>query len=124
MLPPIFKVMKAEETELRASAISLLSIVAETEPYPLLPHIQQIADYIHHLLVFEEHVETRRGAVALIVFLFQGLGFRALRSLPSDVLKTFYRDLSYIEATDQDSLTKGHAKVALLEINDLVKGLF
>lgn len=120
VLPVIFKTMRHESEIIRSSSLSLLSQVAETDPYAILPYIHQLADYFHTLLDLEKVVETRRGVVGIIVFLFQGLGMQVLKSLPTEVLRSFYRDLKYVSASDSDSLTRGHACVALEEINEIM----
>ena len=50
------------DPECKASAVALISVIAEVAPLTLLGCIQQIWDYVHGVLIFERDVkEMARG---------------------------------------------------------------
>ncbi|KND01077.1 uncharacterized protein SPPG_09177 [Spizellomyces punctatus DAOM BR117] len=123
ILPPILRVMHDPAKELRASALSLLACVAETAPLALLPVLYQVMDYVRNLLVFEKDVEPRRGAIVTLLSLIRGLGENILATLPPDLVKEISKQLRITESTDADELTRVHARTALNDIREIVRGV-
>lgn len=122
ILPPILHVLLSPTKELRSSALSLLSCVAETSPLSLLPFLYQIMDYVRNLLLLEKSVETRRGAVVFLLCLLRGLRENILTTLDSDGIEEIRTRLRIVEANDEDELTRIHARTALADLNDYLTG--
>lgn len=58
----------------------------------------------------------------MILSLFRGLAQQTLYEYPSESLKRTYRTLRYIEETDADELTRYQARVALSDLDDIMRG--
>ena len=58
----------------------------------------------------------------LILSLFRGLASQALYEYPAESLKRTYRTLRYIEETDADELTRYQARVALSDLDEIMRG--
>lgn len=101
---------------MRASAISCLAMISQEAPLTLLPIIYQVMQYFINLLAFEDSVEVRRGAVFNFASLIKGLDESFFTHLPGDIIASIQRQLEYIEATDQDPLTKSHARDAISQV--------
>ncbi|KAJ3179698.1 transmembrane and coiled-coil domains-containing protein 7 [Gaertneriomyces sp. JEL0708] len=121
ILPAILCVLLDERRELRSSAQSLLACIAEVSPFSLLPVIHQVWDYVKHSLILEKSVETRRGAMMIIVFLIRGLGPRLFETVAMDVIKSIRTQIQITAENDEDELTRGHAKVALDDLETIVR---
>ncbi|ORY46400.1 hypothetical protein BCR33DRAFT_715498 [Rhizoclosmatium globosum] len=88
---------------LRGSAIVLLGVVAETAPFPLLPFIHQILDYIENTLILEtKDAVMRQGAVLALLTLIRGMD----------------GTLKIVNEMDPDELTRYNAGIALEELRD------
>ncbi len=61
ILPPILKVLHDPRPQLKSSALSLITEIAQTSPFALIPFIHQLVDFIHHIFLLEKTPETRRG---------------------------------------------------------------
>lgn len=57
----------------------------------------------------------------LILSLFRGLAAQTLYEYPAESLKRTYRTLRYIEETDSDDLTRYQARVALSDLDDIMR---
>ncbi|KAI9008100.1 armadillo-type protein [Gaertneriomyces semiglobifer] len=123
ILPAILRVLLDERRELRSSAQSLLACIAEVSPFSLLPVIHQVWDYVKHSLILEKSVETRRGAMMIIVFLIRGLGPRLFETVAMDVIKSMRTQIQITAENDEDELTRGHAKVALTDLETIVRSM-
>lgn len=58
----------------------------------------------------------------LILSLFRGLAAQTLYEYPTESLRRTYRTLRYIEETDPDDLTRYQARVALSDLDDIMRG--
>ncbi len=58
----------------------------------------------------------------LILSLFRGLAAQTLYEYPTESLRRTYRTLRYIEETDSDELTRYQARVALSDLDDIMRG--
>lgn len=58
----------------------------------------------------------------LILSLFRGLAAQTLYEYPTESLRRTYRTLRYIEETDPDELTRYQARVALSDLDDIMRG--
>lgn len=116
ILESILKVLHDEKKEMRASAMSCLAMISQEAPLTLLPIIYQVMQYFTSLLAFEDSVETRRAAVFNFACLIKGMDQSFFTHLPSDIISSLQRQLEYIEATDQDPLTKSHARDAISNV--------
>ncbi|KAJ3062888.1 transmembrane and coiled-coil domains-containing protein 7, partial [Podochytrium sp. JEL0797] len=118
ILPPILRVLLDPHKELRGSAISLLGVVAETTPLPLLPFIQQIMDYIENTLILEtKDTVMRQGAVLAMLTLIRGMD-GMLEQFPDGMVKRMGTRLQIVHDLDTDELTRYNAGIALEELKD------
>ncbi|KAJ3255422.1 transmembrane and coiled-coil domains-containing protein 7 [Chytriomyces hyalinus] len=123
ILPPILKVLRDKDPHMRASAISLLGVVAETAPLPLLPYIQQILDFIENTLILEQSdAILRQGAVLALLCFIRGM-HGMYSTFPKGTLRRVFTRLKIVSETDNDELTRHNAGIALDELRDAI-GLF
>jgi hypothetical protein len=61
------------------------------------------------------------AAVCIAKSLFQGMDTNALYSIPADILRDMYRQLRYVEDVDGDELVRYHAKIALTELDRIMR---
>lgn len=115
--------MHDEKKEMRSSAMSCLAMISQEAPLSLLPIIYQVMQYFTNLLIFEESVETRRAAVFNFASLIKGMDESFFTYVPPDIVVSLQRQLEYIEATDQDILTKSHARDAISQVYKLARFL-
>ncbi|KAL5039959.1 hypothetical protein RTP6_007046 [Batrachochytrium dendrobatidis] len=113
ILPAVLVVMRDTEKEMRASALSLMSRIAETAPLSLIPFIEQITDYVVTALQLEKEAEARRGSVVVIISLVRALGHSTIQVLSMKLVQKLRRQLQYSNESDSDSLTRQHAQLAL-----------
>ncbi|KAI8613036.1 armadillo-type protein [Chytriomyces sp. MP71] len=120
ILPHILRVLRDEHKELRGSAISLLGVVAETAPLPLLPFLQQILDYVENTMVLQrEDTVMRQGAVLAILCIIRGM-YGMYDAFPRGTLKRMYTRLKMAHEMDPDELTRYNAGIALEELRDAI----
>ncbi|KAJ3003715.1 UNVERIFIED_CONTAM: transmembrane and coiled-coil domains-containing protein 7 [Siphonaria sp. JEL0065] len=119
ILPQILRVLHdSNHKELRGSSISLLSVIAETAPLPLLPFIHQILDYIENTLILEsKDAVMRQGAVLAMLSLARGMD-GMYSSFPRGTLKKIVTRLRIVREMDGDELTRWNAGVAVDELVD------
>ncbi|KAH6581828.1 hypothetical protein BASA60_002222 [Batrachochytrium salamandrivorans] len=120
VLPGLLLVMRDTEKEMRSSALSLLSRVAEVAPLSLLPLIEQISDYIVTALQLEPEAEARRGSVVVIISLIRALGHKAIQMLPMRIIQRLRRQLEISSHSERDELTRHHAQLALEDITTIL----
>lgn len=78
-------------------------------------------DCIWGVIETETVVECRRAAVMVITSLFKGLGKDMLFQLKENLLP-IYRTINRVyNDTNEDSVVKLHAQLALEELNDIVR---
>lgn len=53
--------------------------------------------------------------------MFRGFANQTLYSYPADLLKRTYRTLKYVEETDHDDLTRYQARVALSDLDAIMR---
>lgn len=61
------------------------------------------------------------AATVLILSLFRGLASQTLYEYPTESLRRTYRTLRYIEETDPDELTRYQARVALSDLDAIMR---
>ncbi|KAI9494680.1 hypothetical protein BDB00DRAFT_301428 [Zychaea mexicana] len=83
--------------------------------------MQPLTNWVLNILEFEEETEIRRAATVLILSLFRGLASDTLYQFPPEELRRTYRSLRYIEDTDPDELTRGHARTALSDLDVIMR---
>ncbi|KAK9760919.1 hypothetical protein K7432_014582 [Basidiobolus ranarum] len=116
------RVLRSRESPyLQNSALAIIGVMCEICPYALLPWFREIIEWMVILLKLEKSVEVRRAAVVLFVSLFRGMGANAVYDIPSDLVKDMLHTLKFIEATDQDELTKYHARIGLSDLDAIMK---
>ena len=121
ILGAISRVLMDNEKEMRASAMSCLAAISQESPLSLLPHLYQIMNYFTNLLIFEKEVETRRGALYNFEALISGLDSSIFSVLPRDILDNLQIQLELVAETDQDPLSRSHAKNAIHYMGVLIE---
>ncbi|CAG8527828.1 659_t:CDS:10 [Paraglomus brasilianum] len=123
LLPPLLQILdKDTNTNLRMSALSIIGCACETSSTALTNWFQDLVDWILNILAIEKAPEIRRACVALLISLFRGLGSRTLYEIHGRLLKRAYTTLKYVEGVDKDDLTRYHARVALSDLDVIIKG--
>lgn len=87
-----------------------------SQQQPLLQESSSTADKTQPSSV----VTVRRGAVFLLKYLLQIMGWKVLDIMP-DQLKPMYHTLKYVERTDRDQVVVFHAKKALEALNEIMR---
>ncbi|ORX90611.1 ARM repeat-containing protein [Basidiobolus meristosporus CBS 931.73] len=122
LLTSLLRVLRSRESpHLQNSALAIIGVMCETCPYALLPWFREIIEWMVTLLKLEKSVEVRRAAVVLFASLFRGMGVNAIYDIPSDLLKDILHTLRFVEATEQDELTKYHARIGLSDLDAIMK---
>ncbi|KAL7753900.1 hypothetical protein RI367_000832 [Sorochytrium milnesiophthora] len=121
MLPALFEAARDPEVHVRASALSILSVACEECPLPVTRQSADLVDFVVSVLRHEQHAQVRRSAIAIVAFLFRSLGKELLHSVPADELQQLYRALRQTAELDNDDLSKGHARVALNLLDDIMR---
>ncbi|KAK4522076.1 uncharacterized protein ATC70_004615 [Mucor velutinosus] len=110
-----------EDSNLRVSTLSLLSMACQTCPVALSSRMSELIDWVLNILEIEKTPEVRRAATVLILSLFRGLASQTLYEYPAESLRRTYRTLRYIEETDPDDLTRYQARVALSDLDAIMR---
>ncbi|KAL7329605.1 hypothetical protein PS15p_204675 [Mucor circinelloides] len=110
-----------EDSNLRVSALSLLSMACQTCPVALSSQMSELIDWVLNILEIEKTAEVRRAATVLILSLFRGLASQTLYEYPAESLRRTYRTLRYVEETDPDELTRYQARVALSDLDAIMR---
>ncbi|CAO3678365.1 unnamed protein product [Rhizopus stolonifer] len=110
-----------EESHLRVSALSVLGIACETCPVALYSQMGELIDWVLNILDFEKNAQVRRAGTVLVLSLFRGLAQQTLYAYPADSLRRTYRTLRYIEEMDPDELTRYQARVALSDLDTIMR---
>lgn len=106
---------------IRASALSNVAEIALVMNYRMGTIICEVLDCIWGVIETETVVECRRAAVMVITSLFKGLGKDMLFQLKENLLP-IYRTINRVyNDTNEDSVVKLHAQLALEELNDIVR---
>ncbi|KAI8973433.1 hypothetical protein BDF20DRAFT_651428 [Mycotypha africana] len=124
LLEPLETVLgrRDEDSHLRVSALSILGMACQTCPVALSAHMNGLIDWVLNILEIEKVPEVRRAATVLILSLFRGLAAQTLYEYPTESLRRTYRTLRYIEETDADELCRYQARVALSDLDDIMRG--
>ncbi|KAI8878263.1 hypothetical protein K501DRAFT_258909 [Backusella circina FSU 941] len=110
------------DSHLRVSALSILSMACQTCPVALSGQMSELIDWVLNILEIEKKSpEVRRAATVLILSLFRGLAAQALYEYPAESLKRTYRTLRYIEETDSDQLARYQARIALSDLDAIMR---
>ncbi|KAI8068543.1 hypothetical protein BC940DRAFT_367058 [Gongronella butleri] len=124
LIKPLEKVLASRQVDvtLRTSALSILSSACQTCPTALSGMLWQLTDWVLNILDIEKQPEVRRAATVLILSLFRGMAAQTLYEFPTENLRRAYRTLRYVEHTDPDELTRYQARVALSDLDVLMRG--
>ncbi|KAI8332001.1 hypothetical protein BD560DRAFT_52153 [Blakeslea trispora] len=124
LIPPLETVLakRQEDSHLRVSALSILSMACQTCPVALSAQMNELIDWVLNILEIEKTAEVRRAATVLILSLFRGLSSQTLYEYPAESLRRTYRALRYIEETDSDELARYQARVALSDLDAIMRG--
>ncbi|CEG84594.1 hypothetical protein RMATCC62417_18370 [Rhizopus microsporus] len=110
-----------EDSHLRVSALSVLGMACQICPVALYGQTPELVQWVLNILDFEKNSEVRRAATVLILSLFRGLAQQTLYEYPTESLRRTYRTLRYIEETDPDELTRYQARVALSDLDTIMR---
>ncbi|KAG0743984.1 hypothetical protein G6F57_001082 [Rhizopus arrhizus] len=111
----------SEDSHLRVSALSILGIACQTCPVALSSQIAELIDWVLNILDFEKNAEFQIAATVLVLSLFRGLAQQTLYEYPTESLRRTYRSLRYIEEADSDELTRYQARVALSDLDSIMR---
>ena len=105
---------------MRASGLSNLAELCKQLHFALQPFIREIIDCVVAIVKTDKDEDVRRGALLVITLLFRGLRTDVFE-LMADDMKSLFRLLKQLEANDPDEVTRMHAKIALGEVNNIVR---
>ncbi|KAI9141783.1 hypothetical protein BKA69DRAFT_1124485 [Paraphysoderma sedebokerense] len=120
-LPHLFTTLRDPNSTIRASSLSILSHAIEKAPLAFTIHYHDIIDYVITLFNLEKDTQIRRAAAYLIYTLFNSLSTETLKLIPGDLLLRLYRTLKIVGTLEQDEMCKGHARVALGVLDEIVR---
>ncbi|KAM3583327.1 hypothetical protein VKS41_004240 [Umbelopsis sp. WA50703] len=123
LLEPLETVLDSRQTDkhLRVSALSIIGVACQTCPVALMDKLWYLMNWILNILEVEKTVEIRRAATVVILSVFRGFANQTLYSYPADLLKRTHRTLKYVEETDHDDLTRYQARVALSDLDAIMR---
>eukprot|EP00842_Homolaphlyctis_polyrhiza_P003711 jgi/Hompol1/4340/HPOL_003603-RA len=122
IMPFILRALRDAHGEIRSSALSLLSRVAETSPLSLLEFLEQITEYILSVLKLESDAALRRGAVLTLSALLRSLGANTFEVLTMSKLHAIREQLEITNNMDADLLVRQNAGVALEDLSTTLWG--
>ncbi len=104
---------------MRASALSCLAAVAESDPLSLLPFLYQLMDYLRHVLIFETSIETRRAVIYHFYSIIHGLKENIFQNFPKALMNQLKTQLEFVAEKDSDNLTRKNAQQTIDYLNEL-----
>lgn len=120
LLPALLTGVKDSEPLIRASSLSNLGEVCQLLRFSLGPVVHEIFSCLSAVLKTDEACEVRRAAVLVVTLLLRGLGKNIMEVLGS-TLKEMYQLLKFVESTDNDHVARGHAQIALGELDAVTR---
>jgi hypothetical protein len=114
------------EATLRASCLSNLAEVSALLQWSLAPFASDILSCVFGILQLEldmsasSVVAVRRGAVFLLKYVLQLLGYKIVEVLP-DQLKPMYHTLKHVARVDKDDVVRFHAQHALQALDEIMR---
>ncbi|CAH2104448.1 unnamed protein product [Euphydryas editha] len=106
---------------IRASALSNVAEIALVINYKMGTIIYEVLMCIWSVIETEKVIECRRAAVMVIASLIKGLGKETLIELKEKLLPIYRTINKLYKDTNEDTIVKLHAQLALEELNDIVK---
>ncbi|KAI9009390.1 hypothetical protein CLU79DRAFT_774961 [Phycomyces nitens] len=97
-------------------------MACQTCPVALTRQMWELTDWVLNILEIEKAPEIRRAAIVLILSLFRGMASQTLYEYPTENLRRTYRTLRYVESSDPDELTRYQARVALSDLDVIMRG--
>ncbi|XP_067047611.1 transport and Golgi organization protein 6 homolog isoform X2 [Acropora muricata] len=120
LLPALLTGVKDPEPLIRASSLSNLGEVCQLLRFSLGPVVHEIFSCLSAVLKTDKACEVRRAAVLVVTLLLRGLEKNIMEVLGS-TLKEIYQLLKLVESTDNDPVTRGHARIALGELDAVTR---
>ncbi|TMW58715.1 hypothetical protein Poli38472_010274 [Pythium oligandrum] len=114
------------EATLRASCLSNLAEVCALLGWALAPFAVDVLTCVFGILQLEldmaskSVVSVRRGAVFLLKYVLQLLGYKMVDMLP-DQLKPLYHTLKHVQRVDHDTVVRFHAEQALQTLDSIMR---
>ncbi|GLD98464.1 hypothetical protein PINS_up007161 [Pythium insidiosum] len=111
---------------LRASCLSNLAEVSAMLGWGLAPYATDVMTCAFGVLQLELDmadegvVAVRRGAVFLLKYMVQLMGYKLLDVVP-DQLRPMYQTLKHVERVDKDAVVQFHARTALMVLDDVMR---
>ncbi|KAJ0412660.1 hypothetical protein ATCC90586_002290 [Pythium insidiosum] len=111
---------------LRASCLSNLAEVSAMLGWGLAPYATDVMTCAFGVLQLELDmadagvVAVRRGAVFLLKYMVQLMGYKLLDVLPEQV-RPMYHTLKHVERVDKDNVVRFHARSALEVLDDVMR---
>ncbi len=114
------------EATLRASCLSNLAEVSAMLGYALTPYVQDVMSCVFGIVQLELDLQSqsvvavRRGAVFLIKYMLQLMGYKILEVL-QDQLKEMYHTLKHVHRIDTDQVVRFHTQQALEVLDGIMR---
>ncbi|XP_023952997.2 transport and Golgi organization protein 6 [Bicyclus anynana] len=120
LLNAVLGACRDEDPLIRASALSNLAEISLILNYKIGSIIYEVLLCIWSIIETDKAIECRRAAVMVIASLLKGLGKETLVELKDNILP-IYRTLNKLyKDSNEDSVVRLHAQLALEELNDTV----
>ncbi|KAJ1557408.1 transmembrane and coiled-coil domains-containing protein 7 [Nowakowskiella sp. JEL0078] len=121
----ILIVLHDKSDHMRSSAMSLVALVARKNLIVLMKFIHQILDYVSHVIILEKSVETRRGAIVVLLMFARGVDHDEIaKNENQNLLRKIHGLLKKVEASVfEDDILRGHARIALSDLGDMTLGI-
>uniref|UniRef100_UPI00358F0B16 transport and Golgi organization protein 6 homolog n=1 Tax=Myxine glutinosa TaxID=7769 RepID=UPI00358F0B16 len=110
------------EAVVRASSLSNLGELCQLLGFSLSSCIQELTACLDAVIKMDPDSQVRRAGVHVITLLLRGLGADATQVL-AEVLRQLYGLLKHAASRDNDQVTALHARVALDELDQIMRGL-
>lgn len=119
ILPTILSTLLDADKNLKSSAMSLISCIAENAPLSLLPFLNQLLSYLSNIVQVDYNVvETKRGAIHTLFQVLDNVGDKGSELIPIETLIQIQKILIGLESNvREDFLVRSHAKKTLEIIN-------
>lgn len=116
----ILKALSDSEPRMLASALSLISVIANEQPLALTRYIYTILESVKNILVFEKDKEVRRGSAAVLSNLVTYIEKRALTSENALILRQIYTVLKRLSQDDEDEVVRATSASFILYMRESI----
>jgi len=107
--------------DVRASSFANIAAMCEILEWALHPYIREIIYATERILETEKDFVVRRAAVMVLGLLVRGLGAEKLPQMAGGQMEGMQTRLQIVAELDVDSLTRGHARTVLEELQEMLQ---